>query len=48
MADIQGILNGIEARMLADLDDAEMAAVTRALDRIDARIRALRHGGDQP
>ncbi|MDI4654951.1 MarR family winged helix-turn-helix transcriptional regulator [Xanthobacter autotrophicus] len=48
MADIQSILNGIEARMLADLDDAEMEAMTKALERIEARIRALRHGGDRP
>ncbi|MFG1372453.1 MarR family transcriptional regulator [Xanthobacter oligotrophicus] len=47
MAEIQRLLNGIEARMLADLDDAEMEAVTKALERIDTRIRALRHGGDQ-
>ncbi|ABS66556.1 transcriptional regulator, MarR family [Xanthobacter versatilis] len=48
MADIQRLLNTIEARMLADFDDAEMAAMTTALERIDTRIRALRHGGEKP
>lgn len=48
MADIQRLLNDIEARMLADLDDAEMEAMTGALERIEARIKALRHGGEQP
>lgn len=48
MAEIQGLLNEIEARMLADLDDAEMEAMTKALERLDTRIKALRHGGDRP
>lgn len=41
--DIQHALTDVEAEMLADLDDAEMEALTTALDRIDARIKATRH-----
>ncbi|MDI4664932.1 MarR family transcriptional regulator [Xanthobacter autotrophicus] len=42
MAGIQRILTRIEDAMLADLSDAEMEAMTSALERIDSRIRMRR------
>ncbi len=43
---IQRVLTVAEQQMLADLDDAGMAALTTALERIDARIKALRRDGE--
>ncbi|WP_029006367.1 MarR family winged helix-turn-helix transcriptional regulator [Azorhizobium doebereinerae] len=44
---IQRVLTRLETRMLAGLDGAEIAALTAALERIDARIEALRHGAPE-
>jgi MarR family transcriptional regulator for hemolysin len=43
---IQRVLTGIEADMLADFDDADMDMLTDVLERLDARIRSLRHKED--
>lgn len=40
------VLTAVEHRMLADLDDSAITNLTAALERIDARIKALRDRGD--
>lgn len=42
---IQRVLTKVEARILADFDEAEVDALTAALERIDLRIRAVRDRG---
>ncbi len=39
--DIQRALTQIDAEMLADFDETELEALTTALERIDARIKAV-------
>ena len=46
--DIRRLLVAAEAEMLADLDDDRLRALTGALERIDARIRAPRGEGEAP
>ena len=40
--DIHRVLLEVETQMFADVDDAEIAALTDAIERIDARVKSLR------